>query len=299
MSRLEQKVADTLKEETAQLKKKLSLAAGLSIFASTLWPEFQQEAILQNPAVTEKEWIHTGEYRNEPRENHVEMNGQRAPKAEPFWLRGADGVIYFPQFPRDPELPAGEAVNCHCIHRGIADWSILGLPLEERQELQENAVSADDEAWKKELDAKNRAKADIDETLYKPDEIRYSERQAKIHADILENYNLSVNIDKQNRHIEGKKGYKEGRSVLTANPEMPIKRHAGKSQAIVSKGEFVNGERFIHTSDIGIYRTRDGRHEIPAKHEITHYHYAKEDGVHVVPAKPPEFVIPKGEVPDK
>ncbi|MCD7773093.1 MAG: phage head morphogenesis protein, partial [Ruminococcus sp.] len=33
----------------------------------------QQEAITQNPAVESKEWVHTGEYRNSPRENHVAM----------------------------------------------------------------------------------------------------------------------------------------------------------------------------------------------------------------------------------
>ena len=64
---------------------------------------------------------------------------------------------------RDPILQPGESINCHCIHRGIVNADILGLPLEERQRLQQEAIDADDGAWEKELDAKNKAKAGIEE----------------------------------------------------------------------------------------------------------------------------------------
>jgi len=121
----------------------------------------QQEALIQSPAVEEKAWAHTGEHKNKPRENHVAMNGKRAPKDKPFTLKGADGGTYFPMFPRDTELPAGERINCHCIHQGIASEEVLGLPLEERKKLQQAAIDADDGEWEKELDAKNRAKAGI------------------------------------------------------------------------------------------------------------------------------------------
>lgn len=104
----------------------------------------QQEAIIQNPAVEYKEWKHTGVHKNNPRENHVEMDEVKARKDEPFQLLGADGVLYTPMFPRDSELPASESVNCHCIHRGIVNESVLGLPLEERKRLQNEAVEADD-----------------------------------------------------------------------------------------------------------------------------------------------------------
>lgn len=123
----------------------------------------QQEALVQNPAVESKEWVHTGEYRNTPRENHVAMSGIIVPKDEPFTLEGLDGVTYYPMYPRDPILPPGESINCHCIHRGIVNADILGLPLEERQRLQQEAIDADDGAWEKELDAKNKAKAGIEE----------------------------------------------------------------------------------------------------------------------------------------
>lgn len=123
----------------------------------------QQEALIQNPAVESKEWVHTGAYRNTPRENHVAMDGVIVPKDEPFVLEGADGVTYYPMYPRDPSLPPGESVNCHCIHRGVVNDDILGLPLEERKRLQQEAIDAMDDEWEKELDAKNKAKAGIED----------------------------------------------------------------------------------------------------------------------------------------
>lgn len=122
----------------------------------------QQEAFMQSPAVSEKMWKHTGEYRNEPRQNHLDMDGQRVPVEEPFELTGADGGTYAPMYPRDPILPPEESINCHCISQPVVNEEILGLPLEERQRLQQEAVDAMDDEWEKELDAKNKAKAGID-----------------------------------------------------------------------------------------------------------------------------------------
>jgi hypothetical protein len=123
----------------------------------------QQEAFMQSPAVSEKMWRHTGEYRNEPRQNHVDMDGQRVPVNEPFELIGADGGTYNPMYPGDPILPPEERINCHCIEQPVVSEEILGLPLEERQRLQQEAIDDMDDEWEKELDAKNKAKAGIDE----------------------------------------------------------------------------------------------------------------------------------------
>lgn len=123
----------------------------------------QQEAYMQSPAVSEKMWKHTGEYRNEPRQNHVDMDGQRVPVEEPYELIGADGGTYEPMYPRDPLLPPEESINCHCISQPVVSEEILGLPLEERQRLQQEAIDAMDDEWEKELDAQNKAKAWIDE----------------------------------------------------------------------------------------------------------------------------------------
>lgn len=123
----------------------------------------QQEAFMQSPAVSEKMWKHTGEYRNEPRQNHVDMDGQRVPVEEPFELIGADGGTYECMYPRDPILPPEESINCHCISQPVVSEEILGLPLEERQRLQQEAIDEMDDEWEKELDAKNKAKAGIEE----------------------------------------------------------------------------------------------------------------------------------------
>lgn len=123
----------------------------------------QQEAFMQSPAVGEKMWKHTGEYRNEPRQNHVDMDGQRVPVDEPFELVGIDGGTYECMYPRDITLPPEESINCHCICQPVVSEEILGLPLEERQRLQQEAIDDMDDEWEKELDAKNKAKAGIEE----------------------------------------------------------------------------------------------------------------------------------------
>lgn len=100
----------------------------------------REDSIQQCPAVEMKQWVHTGEYRNEPRPNHKAINGQIVGKDKNFVLKGADGVTYYPIMPKDPALPAAESINCHCIHRGIASENILGLSLEERKKLQQQAI---------------------------------------------------------------------------------------------------------------------------------------------------------------
>ena len=123
----------------------------------------QQEAFMQSPAVCEKMWKHTGSYRNEPRKNHVDMSGQRVPVDEPFELTGIKGGTYRPMYPRDTILPPEESINCHCICQPVVSEDILGLSLEERQRLQQEAIDEMDDEWEKELDAKNKAKAGIEE----------------------------------------------------------------------------------------------------------------------------------------
>lgn len=114
----------------------------------------QQEAFMQSPAVKEKKWKHTGSYRNQARQNHIDMNGKKVPKQEPYTLLGADGKTYYPMYPGDPCLPAKERIHCHCLSQSIIDETILGLSLEERQELQKKAVQQMDEKWKKEQENK-------------------------------------------------------------------------------------------------------------------------------------------------
>lgn len=138
----------------------------------------QQEAFTQSPAVSEKMWKHTGSYRNEPRQNHVDMDGQRVPVDDPFVLTGADGGIYYPMYPGDTMLPASERINCHCIQQPVVDKDILGLSFEERQQLQQQAIDEMDEEWENELNARNRAKAGIEIKPYARDISRKYDRNA-------------------------------------------------------------------------------------------------------------------------
>lgn len=123
----------------------------------------QQEAFMQSPAVEEKMWKHTGAYRNDPRKNHMDMDGQRVPKDQPFELRGIKGGTYYPMYPRDSSLPPEESINCHCISQPVVSAEVLGLSLEERQRLQQQAIEEMDGEWERELDARNKAKAGIEE----------------------------------------------------------------------------------------------------------------------------------------
>lgn len=113
------------------------------------------EAMLQTPCVVQKMWRHLGI--GTPRPYHEYMDGMTVDKDKPFELVGADGETYYPQYPVDPCLPAGEAINCHCIAEDIIDESILGLSIEERQEMRDKAIAELDEDWEKSVDEKYRA----------------------------------------------------------------------------------------------------------------------------------------------
>lgn len=122
----------------------------------------QHESIMQSPAVEMKRWLHTGSYRNQPRENHAAFSGTVVPKDAPFMLPGRDGGTYPCMYPRDPALPASESIHCHCIEQPVVSADVLGLPLEERQRLQAEAIAEMDDAWEAELDAKYRAAAGVE-----------------------------------------------------------------------------------------------------------------------------------------
>ncbi len=118
------------------------------------------EAIMQSSAVEQKEWIHTGSTKNQPRENHVAMNGVIVSKDEPFELVGSDGNTYYPMFPRDFCLPASEAANCHCLHRAIVSKEALGIDVDERRRMQREYIENDDREWESELEEINHMRAD-------------------------------------------------------------------------------------------------------------------------------------------
>lgn len=138
----------------------------------------QQEAYDLNPVIEEKEWKHCSS--NNPRQNHLDMHGQRVPKNKPYTLIGADGKTYHPMYPRDPILPAGESINCGCLSSGVANKDILGFSVEERKKMQAEARAEIDKNWKAELDAKNKAKANINEESIRIDWVNQKSKAGQI-----------------------------------------------------------------------------------------------------------------------
>lgn len=184
----------------------------------------REESIQQCPASEYKEWVHTGSYRNEPRKNHVAMNGQIVRKDKNFKLKGADGITYLADFPRDPILPPGESINCHCIHRGVVSEEILGLPLEERKRLQQQAIEGMGDEWEKELDARNKAKAGINEDTIKCDWLknktveerkkyfRSDSRWALFESGVIQN---DADLEKLYKIVDTKRGQRKVFKSLT------------------------------------------------------------------------------------
>lgn len=119
----------------------------------------QMEAMSESPSVNRKRWIHSGEHKIKPRENHQAIDGQTKPVEEPFDLIGADGEMYHPMYPRDPELPAKESINCHCIMMPVTDDAVTGVSDKEWNRLtaEARAELREDTDWEKELNEKYRA----------------------------------------------------------------------------------------------------------------------------------------------
>ena len=97
----------------------------------------QWESYMQSPAVVKKKWKHSGSKKNQPRENHVAMDGVEVGVDEEFEIEGSGETC---QYPRDPSLSAKERVNCHCTMGPVVDESILGLSKEEKEQLHQEAL---------------------------------------------------------------------------------------------------------------------------------------------------------------
>lgn len=138
----------------------------------------QQEAYDLNPVIEEKEWKHCSS--NNPRQNHLDMHGQRVQKNKPYTLIGADGKTYHPMYPRDPILPAGESINCGCLSSGVANKDILGFSVEERKKMQAEARAEIDKNWKVELNSQNKAKANINEESIRIDWVNQKSKAGQI-----------------------------------------------------------------------------------------------------------------------
>ncbi|MCE0742089.1 phage head morphogenesis protein, partial [Bacillus sp. G16] len=97
----------------------------------------QHESYAQSPAVKKKKWRHSGEKKNNPRENHIDLDGTVIGVDEEFQIPGSGETC---MFPRDPKLSAGERVHCHCVLSPVVDNEILGLSAEEKEKIRREAL---------------------------------------------------------------------------------------------------------------------------------------------------------------
>lgn len=123
-----------------------------------------------------------------------------------------------------------------------------------------------------------------------PKEKEYNIFKERVHKDIKNNYKLSVNQGRQDKHIKGTNNYIEGRSILKYDAQSLIDMYAGKSEPLqitngTRKGEWNEKEKFNHTSEIGMYIDINGN-QIKTNRGIIHY--SKNKGVHIVPDRPKE-----------
>ncbi|MCY8373337.1 phage minor head protein [Bacillus inaquosorum] len=98
----------------------------------------QHESYAQSPAVKKKKWRHSGGKKNNPRENHIDLDGTVIGVDEEFQIPGSSESC---MFPRDPKLSAGERVHCHCVLSPVVDNMILGLSAEEKEEIRREALA--------------------------------------------------------------------------------------------------------------------------------------------------------------
>ncbi|MBU0444400.1 phage minor head protein [Bacillus amyloliquefaciens] len=89
----------------------------------------QQEAYSQSPAVIAKKWRHSRGKKNNPRENHMSLDGTVVGVDEEFTIPSSGETCVYP---RDSKLSAKERVNCHCVIGPVVDQRILGLSSEKK-----------------------------------------------------------------------------------------------------------------------------------------------------------------------
>ena len=104
----------------------------------------------------------------------------------------------------------------------------------------------------------------------------------------IRGYYLGLDKVKQDRHRQGSLSYIEGRSILFADPIMLIRLYSGRGTPIIINGVWNNKERFEHTSNIGIWKSYDGKISVQTNRGI--FHYSRENGVHIVPARPENYI---------
>lgn len=101
----------------------------------------------------------------------------------------------------------------------------------------------------------------------------------------LRGYSVSMNSYNQSKHIRGESNFDPTRGELTVNPQVLYARYSGKGQFLITNaGDWNSKERFVHSTDIGVYRSKYTGEETLTNAGIIHY--SKRKGWHIVPARP-------------
>lgn len=98
----------------------------------------QHESYVQSLAVSKKKWRHSGGKKNNPRENHIDLDGTIVGVDEEFRIPGSSETC---MYPRDTKLSAAERVHCHCVLSPVVDNEILRLSAEEKEEIRREALA--------------------------------------------------------------------------------------------------------------------------------------------------------------
>ena len=239
----------------------------------------QQESFMQSPAVVSKMWRHSG-WRQYARENHMDMDGQTVRKEEPFVLFSEDGGVYYPMYPRDQVLPAGESINCGCIAEPIVDESFYEMSEEDRQRMQQAEINRLDEEYRR--SHPNTIAVSDDGGIIETDK---EVADAFASGDIKD----SLNVQKQARHIKGTDGYVEGKSYLygtQTDAKALYNTYKGTGTPVYSRdGNWTHKERISANKEIGVYIDPATGNETPTSNAMIHY---SKTGSHIIPRKEDE-----------
>lgn len=121
----------------------------------------KEEAFIQNPSVTGKEWVHSGSRKN-ARKYHLALDGVVIPVNEKFKLKGVKGGTYSPMIPHDTGLPVEEVKNCKCKIEYRTSKEILNKNADEKAKEQKKRIRESDTEWEKEFNARNKKASGID-----------------------------------------------------------------------------------------------------------------------------------------
>lgn len=204
--------------------------------------------------------------------------------------RGSDGKTYY----------VDEGISYKEWYNSLSDDERARMELLKKKE---KFKSSDKEQFKKyqEVAKKETPKsfAEFQNLKYtnhkKYDALKRTYRDGKLKRSIRENYNLSINRGKQDKHIKTANNYKQElakgnrKSYLLddVDPQRLVERYAGTGEIRRNpNGKWIEKQFFESEKPIGYFVNQDtGEESLTNRFAI---HYSKKKGTHIVPVKPLE-----------